>query len=438
VSIDGSGAGPRVPARFLGLSFEAEAIPALLAPGRVAELVRLLRSLGRGTLRFGGVSADARVAWSQDGTRPGWAALAIDPRDLAAIAALARASEWDVWLTVNLGHFDPAAAAQEAATARALLGRRLTGIEIGNEPDRYARTGLRPGNWGFSAYSRELDVYRRAIARAAPGVAIAAPDASSGTPVLPWLRAASTLRPSVLTDHYYPLSSCGSAPTVSELLGAGLREQESEMFALLLAIERQGGRPLLIDESNSISCEGEPGVSDTLASALWATDYIARAMSMGVRGLDFHDLLMRPGAYSPLVLEDGALRANPEWYALLLAHVLEGSRALPTAASSAALSVHAFRTTGGELQLVLVNLATGGSGAMLVRLHLRGPFAADSALRLEGPRLTATTGIELGGRTVSSSGAWAPAATPHLYRHGAIVELALPAGSAALATLKPL
>jgi hypothetical protein len=71
--------------------------------------------------------------------------------------------------------------------------------------------------------------------------------------------------------------------------------------------------PLRIDETNNISGKGQPGVSNTFASALWAADYIARAMAAGVRGLDFHDLIDRPGAYSPLVASNNGLHANPEW-----------------------------------------------------------------------------------------------------------------------------
>src|SRR5262249_6495419 len=132
----------------------------------------------------------------------------------------------------------------------------------------------------------------------------------------------------LLTDHYYPLSSCGSTPVVSELLSPVLREDESSMLGKLRAIGRARALPLQIDETNNISCKGQPGVSDSFAAALWAADSTARAMAAGMRGLDFHDLLDRPGAYSPLVASNGRLRANPEWYALLLTAGLQGARPL--------------------------------------------------------------------------------------------------------------
>ncbi len=317
VSIGGRPSGPVTPSDFLGLSFEMRGLPLLAryataggsagasagsAPAGSGDLVALLRSLGSGVLRFGGASADEQVAWVSGSTTartalPRWASTAIDAHDLAGIAALAHATGWRVLLTVNLGHYDPTAAAQEAAAARAALGPYLAGIELGNEPDMYVQKRLRPPSWGpasagtpaheaaVTSYRAQATVYRAAIAAAAPGVAVVGPDASTGTPGLAWVRfAARTLHPALLTDHYYPLSSCGYRPTVEELLSPTVRSHEHAMLAAQAAIARAAATPLRVDEANSISCEGRPGVSDSFASALWALDYTARAMSAGPRG----------------------------------------------------------------------------------------------------------------------------------------------------------
>ena len=169
VDIDASHARAAVPADFLGLSFETVALPDIAASARSGNLAQLLRSLGAGTLRLGGVSADTRAVRStESATSPksaadAWESGAISRRNLAAVATLARRTGWNVLLTVNLGRYNPAAAAQEAAAAHALLGPKLAGIEIGNEPDRFSREGLRSPDWGFSAYRREFAAYRTAI-----------------------------------------------------------------------------------------------------------------------------------------------------------------------------------------------------------------------------------------------------------------------------------
>jgi hypothetical protein len=439
VTVDTNHPGAAVPSDFLGLSFEASAIPRIAADANSGDLARLLRSLGAGTLRIGGVSADTRVAWAHQGALPRWARGAISRQDLADLARLASESGWRVLLTVNLGHYEPAAVAAEAATARALIGARLAGIEIGNEPDRFPLKGLRGSGWSFSAYRHEFDAYRAAIASAAPGVPIAGPDASSGERVLPWLRASAALRPVLLTDHYYPLSACGSTPLLSELLSPMVRREESSMLSSLRAIHASSALPLYIDETNNISCKGQPGVSNTFASALWATDYIARAMAAGIRGLDFHDLVSMPGAYSPLVGTTDELHAKPEWYALLLARYLQGARPLRASVyGTADLTAGAFLSKSGTVQVVLVNFDSPSATPLLVRLHVPGRFARGTILRLTAPSPQAVAGVRLGGREVSASGAFAtPLPLPSVYQRGSSLALTLHPSSAALVTLTP-
>jgi hypothetical protein len=360
-------------------------------------------------------------------------------QDLAGLARLARETGWRVLLAVNLGHYEPAAAAAEAASARALLGARLAGIEIGNEPDRFPLKGLRGPDWSFSAYRRELEAYRLAIARAAPGMPVAGPDASSGERVLPWLRAAAALRPDLLTDHYYPLSACGSTPVVSELLSPAVRRDENSMLSNLRAIQAASGLPLYLDETNNISCKGQPGVSNTFASALWAVDYAARAMAAGARGLYFHDLLSMPGAYSPLVGTTDQLHANPEWYALLLTRRLRGTKPLQTTVSgSANLTARAFMSHDDTVRLVLVNFDLPRATPLLVRLNVPGRFTGSTILRLTAASPDATSHVLIGGSEVTAAGAIrTQLALPAVYQSGGSLALTLPPSSAALVTLNP-
>ena len=172
--------GPPVGRQFLGLSFEAADLGLLARATERGNLVALLRSLGPGVLRLGGSSADAFAAWAPaPAARPAWATATVTPADLASLARLATATGWGVLLTVNLGHYDPAAAAAEVSAARAALGARLLAVEIGNEPEHFVGHGLRDATWTSRAYRVEVDAYRAAIARAAPGVALAGPDAVS-------------------------------------------------------------------------------------------------------------------------------------------------------------------------------------------------------------------------------------------------------------------
>ncbi len=449
VSVTARPVGPAVPADFLGLSFEVRSLPAIADYATRGDLAALMRSLGPGVMRFGGISADEQATWVGDGSaRPGWARVGITEADLTGLAALARETGWRVLLTVNLGHYDPLAAGQEAAAAHRLLGSYLEGIEIGNEPDLLVRKHLRGPGWGIVAYGPQAGAYRAAIAAAAPGTPIAGPDPSTGVGGLGWLRtvaSSATLRPALLTDHYYPLSSCGYRPTVSELLSPDVRRAESGMLGKALAIARAHGLALRMDETNNVSCEGERGVSDTFASALWALDYAARAAGAGVAGLNFHDLLAKTDGYSPLAapssaaLGAGALRAAPEWYALLAARGLVGGRPLPAAVAGAVpgeLSASAVRTPDGRLRLVLVDYDPPGSPPLAVRLRVPRGVGGGSVLRLTAPSPSATSGVLLGGRAVAPDGTFTlPSALPGVSGRAEALALRMPPDSAAVVTL---
>ncbi len=449
VSVGGRPTGPAVPADFMGLSFEVRSLPTIATYAGKGDFATLLRSLGPGVMRFGGISADEQAAWVPAGARkPAWANTAVDEQDLAGIAALAKETRWKVLLTVNLGHYEPQAAAQEAAVAHAQLGSDLAGIEIGNEPDLFPRKHLRPPGTGVRAYLPQAAIYRAAIEAAVPGVPIAGPDPSTGAQGLTWVRdEATTIRPQLLTDHYYPLSSCGGHPTISELLSPGVRRKESEMLAKMLALAHTYTTPLRMDETNDISCEGQPGVSNAFASALWALDYTTRAMTAGVAGMNFHDLIDQPRTYSALAahsegaLNAGELQPAPQWYALLAAHTLVGSRPLPTGTAGTApgeLSASALAAPDGKVSIVLVDYDPPGSAPLAVRLRVPRALAGGSILRLTAPSPAATTGTRLGSHAVAADGAWAtPSALPAVHGRSGSLSLQIEPSSAAVVTLAP-
>jgi len=439
---------PVVPADFLGLSFEAGNLPSIAGYADSGDLVNLLRSLGQGIMRFGGGSSDKTTAWLQEGATPPWAQTTIVPQDLAGLAGLARATGWRVLLTVNFGHYEPVAAAQEAGAAQAALGASLAGIAIGNEPDRYVKDKLRASPWPFADYLTEAGAYRAAIAAAAPGVPIVGPDSSSGGSLVPWVTdLATAVHPALLTDHYYPLTKCQRyKPKPSDLLSPATRSREMARLRQVAAVSHASAIPLRLDETNNVSCHGQPGVSNVFASALWAVDYIVRAMGSGVSGMNLHDLIAEPRAYSPLAAEDaralanGALHANPEWYALLLACQLVGDQPVQVSvtAGDRVMTAGAFLGPSGKLEIPLVDFAPPGTQQLLVRLRLPQRFGAGSILRLTAPGLGATAGVTLGGHGVSPAGTWSPdKGLPLVSGTPGSLGLEMPPSSAALVTLYP-
>ena len=448
VSFDSGRPGAPVPADFLGLSFEVKSLPVIGTYADRGNLASLLRSLGPGVLRFGGVTADTQVAWTGDGgALPDWARIGLGAGDFDGVARLAGETGWHVLLTLNLGHYDPPAAAAEAAAAHAALGSSLAGLAFGNEPDAFAHSQLRPDPWGFSPYQAQLWDYRTALGPGEGLVALAGPDVASGRARLAWLQAeADDVAPDLLTVHYYPLSWCaGFVPGIPDLLSRGVKGAENRELARMAAISAASGIPLRVDETNDISCGGEPGVSNAFASALWATDFLARAMAAGVAGVNFHTSVANPLGYSPIAadmpdaLATGQLTAHPEWYALLLAQQLLGDRPLPTTvhAGGSGLSAQAFLSPGGAVRVVLVN-ERGAGPARSVALTVLHGLAAATVLRLTAPSAGATSGVQLGGASVTPDGTWSPAPPgPLIPARSGTLPVAMSAASAALVTIYP-
>ncbi|HEV2981520.1 MAG TPA: hypothetical protein VGX51_08820 [Solirubrobacteraceae bacterium] len=453
VTIDAHRAGRRVPADFLGLSFEVSSLPQIAQYGTRGNLVALLRSLGRGVLRFGGVSADTRVAWSDSADPPAaWASSVLTPLDLRGLAQLLSASGWHTLLTLGLAHFEPAAIARETATAKAELGHALVGVEIGNEPDAYMRHALREAPWGFPQYAPQARAYLNAIRPLAPHVALAGPDASGSAAFEAWGRGEAALRPRLLTGHHYPLG-CHQlpAPSIERLLDARTRHAEDGSLARYMRVASAAHIPFRLDETNSVSCGGRPGISDTFASALWAVSYIARAMAAGVSGINFHGNPANCRGYAPLCaptparLATGALSVRPEWYALLLARQLVGDRGLRTSLRAGVahgapppnVSVTALRAANGAVHLVVVDDDPPGSPRLLLHIHVGSRYRQARELALTGPSPSAGSGVLLGGRTVAADGGWSqPARLPTAARKDGVLAAYVAPSSALLLTLR--
>jgi hypothetical protein len=448
VLIDSHHPGKRVPLRFIGLSFEVAALREFSAFADGGNIVGLLRSLGPGVLRFGGVSADTQVAWTDAATpRPAWATRVLDSQDLRRLARIASRSGWNVLLTVGLAHYEPMAAAREVAAARAVLGGHLAAIEIGNEPDAYGQHQFRSSPWTFASYDAEVQSYRRAIARAVPGVRFDGPGVSGSQIFVTWgAGEALTQRPAVLTGHHYPLGCHQTpAPSIERLLSVATRKLEGQSLGRFMSVSRSRGIPFRLDEVNSVSCGGTTGISNTFASTLWATGYLAEAMAAGVSGINLQGNPVNCRGYSPLctatprLLASGVLHPQPEWYALLLARSLIGARPLPTtisATGSPNVVVQAFKTAGGKLRLVIVDDEPPGTPPASLSVRVALGYRWARVLSLSAATPTASTGVTLGGQAVARDGSWhaIPPVTPLLRRRGAIT-LKVPASSAALVTL---
>jgi hypothetical protein len=448
VSVDASEPGPTVPENFLGLSFEVGSLRQIAGYSSKGDLVTMLRSLGVGLLRFGGVTADEQVAWTDAVTaRPPWALSVLEGSSLNQLGKLAAASGWGVMLTLGFGHYDPQAAAREAAVAQAALGSSLQAIEIGNEPEAYARHGLRALPWAPEQYNEEVASYRAAIEALAPGIPLAGPDSSGSGSYQRWgLSEAIYQRPALLTGHHYPMGCAEQpAPTIARLLSGHVRALEEQSLRRYVFIAQETEVPFRLDESGTVSCGGVPGISNTFASALWGVSYLTQAMRIGAAGINLEGNPMNCLGYTPVCAPNpeaaatGQLEARPEWYALLLARSLLGESPLRTIVGPANrpnVVASAFRASDGTTKFVLIDDDAPGARSVAMRLHVGAGFSGGTILSLTAPSPSALSGVELGGRAVAANGVWTqPAVLPGAANKKGVITVDVAPSSAALVTV---
>jgi hypothetical protein len=408
----------------VGLSVEADELATHDLNATHGSLVALMRLLGPGVLRLGGNSVDYSWWTSSGESPPSWAKSVITPSDLAALHGLLEQTGWSAIIGVNLSHFNPARAANEAQVAASLLGPGLRGIEIGNEPDAYGNGFLRAVSYGPTNYLENLNAYSAAIRAADPAVQLYGPDLATQT----WLASiasATNLPFAEITQHYYPTvysvpsATCKATkmPEASELLSAQVRESETAFVGTLVKDGKLAHRDVRISETNTTgSCDvdGGPATSPVFASALWALDWILRAASGGVSALNFHGYFGRcePDAVSPICAPGDAAEAaghviaRPEYFGLLAARQLEGGHFIPVdireGRSTHDFSAYATIHSGKTITMAIDNFST--QAPFRSRIEVPGYDSASSE-RLIAPSLSATGDVTFGRAAPGTRGA---------------------------------
>jgi len=452
-----------IPSGFVGISLETWALESYAGtdPGKLNPLlIRLLSAISpdAGVIRIGGSSADA-TWWPVRGmTRPPGVSVTIDGRWLAVARALADRTRSHMILDVNLEDPDPRVSVAESRALLAGVGRRRTAaLELGNEPELWGswswyRTSTgrqvmaRRRHYDMTDYARDSARFAKAI----PSVPLAGP--TDWAPK--WLARlhqfiAAVPRVRLVTLHRYPLAHCFTKrsapqfPTIAHLFTTGESNLLTWGLAGAVATAHAHQLPLRLDELNSVSCSGAPGISNTFASALWALDALFTVAQLGVDGVNIHTF---PGAkyalYDFTHSQAGwQARVHPEYYGVLLF-----TRAAPPGSRLLRLSwtswgpLRAWATRGPDRHIRVVLINQGLLHGRTVAIRIPGGTTPASVVRLEAPSVYATTGITIGGQTFGDTTATAllggtkqtETITPS--KRG-VYRITLPPASAALLTV---
>ncbi|MGP0050754.1 MAG: glycosyl hydrolase family 79 C-terminal domain-containing protein [Solirubrobacteraceae bacterium] len=426
-----TGASRSIPASFLGLSVEFDAIARYERAGRPVDRVfALLRSPGDRSLlvRVGGRSAD-RAWWYTAGIPAPAGVFTIGRRWLSGLATFVARDHLKMLLGLNLAvHSPPLEVAFASAALRALPRSTLAGLEIGNEPDLYRqqpsldRQRIPTTERGLARrwaptyspleYQEDYVSYARALRAKLDSVPLVAPDTT--TPALRWLTPVTglgPLAPQWVSVHRYAYSTCWPKsspqhPTIPRLLSEQATVGLAQSVRAAVTLAHRHDMQFRITELNSISCGGNAGVADSFATALWAPDALFELISAGVDGVNVH---LRPASVNaPFQLTRHGIRVLPELYGLTLFAQLVGSHArllATTVRGPHGLHLNAWATRRGSVTSVL--LINDGARNADVSVPAPGRGAPPAALRrLLAPSISSVSGISYAGRSLGRDGRW--------------------------------
>jgi Glycosyl hydrolase family 79 C-terminal beta domain len=418
----GKPTGRAIPAGFLGLSLEYPAVAAYAGSDAQAinpVFLQLIRNLSPGqapSLRIGGDTTDW-TWWPVPGiAKPGGIKYTLTPTWVRVTAALTHELGARLILGLNLeADSAPVAAAQARALIAGIGRSSIQALELGNEPELYGSftwyttpsgehvTG-RPHGYDFGAYQGDFS----RISASLPRLPLAGP--ATGAPKWipqtgPFLAAHPRVR--VATLHRYPLQQCFRPaaspvyPSVAHLLAPAASHGLADSVAPYVRIAHARHVALRVDEMNTVSCGGAPGVSDAYVSALWALDAVFQMARVGVDGVNIHTYPGAPYELFTFTRKHGQWRGfvAPEYYGLeMFAQAAPpGARLLRVSGRSGSVKAWATGAPDGTIRVVLINEDTAGSHTVTV--HIGGARGSATLERLEGPGLSSRTGVTIGGQT---------------------------------------
>lgn len=430
--------GVSIPNNFVGLSFETGSLTSSTGfPATNPVFRQMVSQIGPGVARFGGNSVDQLAGWVRGQRTSSTPTSVLTSSDVDPVFAWARAVDWRVLFSVNLGKGDPTSDADEANYVYGTASDVLLGLEIGNEPDLYHSNGLRPSTYTESDYLSEWQTFANAIQAETPAAQLTGPAAAGS--ITTWTSSFAQQEGSriiLLTQHLYPLAptsvnpNASNAASIPNLLSSSIRTTEDNDGAELQQIASSAKIPWRMAETNSCYDGGQSGVSDVFASALWAADYMFTLANRSSAGVNFHG--GGTGTYTPIAVSGSTITARPLYYALLLFHAAARGRMVPVDVSAAGINVTSYGAldADGTLRVLVVNKDQTQNAA--VTITPGGSYTTALAMPLTGPTLSSTSGIALGGAAIALDGTWLPAHLAGAALASGAYTASVPAGSALL------
>ncbi|KZP27312.1 glycoside hydrolase family 79 protein [Athelia psychrophila] len=375
-----------------------------------------------------------------------------------------------VWWGVNLRADNITAAYLEtkaivqafASSAVKSAGITLDFLEIGNEADLYVNNKGRVAPYGPTQYVPEQVISHSYAARCsnplpswvniATNVSSAAGLSSTSSTKLIGAAFASSshtttgmspqgifaagilkTKPGALittiSQHHYSGSFCsGNGDLLQNLMTKSTIRSNLTSFLPDITASQAQGLDYVLGETNSYSCHGAPGVSNTAGAALWALDYLLYAPQIGISRVFFHEgigykyNLIQPVALNRSILDGSALAKplaphfQPAYYAAIIAAEAIGktgsTKAVELTIGSPTIAGYAFYESGTLARVLLINskaylsTTTTSRGSVHVSLDFTGSGTTPRVMEMKKliiGHADDTAGLTWGGQTYETS-----------------------------------
>lgn len=422
----------RISPEFIGFGYESSAVAqSNYFTATNLRLVQLYRNLTpHGLIRIGGCASD-NTQYVPEGTpvaRDFRQVSVINHEDLVKLGEFARATGWKVMWGLNLGHGTEQQAVPEAQAVAAALGSQLQSFQVGNEVENLPNI-----KHNYALYHALYLDYKTGIRAVLPNAPFSGPDTTGDWTFLTNFVHDEAGDMKLLTHHYYCSDAHDPKASIDKMLTHDARF-EARLNALDQLCRSNNIEGYRINEVNSFSGGGKPGVSDTFASALWVLDYMFMLASAGCEGVNIEtdiNHLDWVSHYSPIIHDAGMkCSARPEYYGMLAfamagkGHLLK----LTLDKSDINLSAYATKDEQGGLWITVVNKDFHRDAA--VEALIPEGYVRAEAFRLQAPSLESKDQVTFAGQEVAVDGQWTPNSPDKVNVEGGFVRLAVPHASA--------
>jgi hypothetical protein len=354
----------------------------------------------------------------------------ISSADLLSYSAAVKQWNGTIVFGVNMRSHIPDLALLHVQAAADYIGFDsdfIDSVEIGNENDLFFENYIRSPGYTVDDYITEFDNFTKYL------TPITGPSRIQG---LTWSKLNKTWVPKLpsilkkfITDtpvmksisfHRYALTAChGKKNHLWMILEDDACSYLASLFVPIAAEVLPYNIPMRIGEGNSISCGGVSGISDVMASALWAIDMLYNIAHIGVSRWNFHG--GTNGPYSPVQYANpdvvDAVKPMPIYYAqwfftFATAQATTLYQLQNISTTSNYIKGYAGRDENNIWRLTFIYKDMNATENANVTIIAMSPLTkAASVYLLTAPSVTSSSGLYFGGQTFDGTSNGIPAGT---------------------------